>query len=154
MLGERPLILMIDDNAADIELTREALREVNMPVDLDSVRDGLEALAYLRRQGGYADRRRPDLLFLDLNMPRMDGRETLTMLKAQEETRDIPVVVLTTSESEHDVLESYRNYAAAFLTKPVTIDELIGKLRVVCHMWLNGVASLPRRLAQGSPSQN
>lgn len=144
-----PLILMIDDNLADIDLTREGLREVDMQIELVSVRDGIEALSYLRRQGQYATCRRPDLIFLDLNMPRMDGRESLSMLKSQDDTRDIPVVVFSTSESPFDIQESYRNYAAAFVTKPVTIEEFVEKLRAVCSLWLTGTAALSLRQSKG-----
>lgn len=136
----QPLILMIDDNIADIELTREALREIDFRVELESVRDGFDALAYLRRQGQYINSRRPNLIFMDLNMPRMDGREALLMLKAQDDICDIPVIVFSTSESPFDVRESYRNHAAAFVTKPVTIEELIEKLRAVYTLWLSGPA--------------
>lgn len=141
-----PLVLMVDDNVCDVELTREAFTEMPVPVRFDSVRDGYEALAYLRHEGPHATSERPDLILLDLNMPRMNGRETLAALKGDPHLADIPVVVLTTSESEHDVLDCYRKHAAAFVTKPVTVDELIEKLRAVCRMWLDGgVAALPRR---------
>ncbi|EKV26016.1 Two-component system response regulator [Caenispirillum salinarum AK4] len=140
-----PLILMVDDNRADVELTHEALLELPVVPEFQSVSDGLAALEYLHQRGAHAGARRPDLILLDLNMPRMDGRATLEALKADEALCDIPVVVLTTSESERDVLDCYRKHCAAFLTKPVTVEELIGKLEAVCQLWLSGVAALPRR---------
>lgn len=143
-----PLILMVDDNRADVELTREALLELPVPPEFDSVPDGVAALEYLRGCDDLNGKRRPDLILLDLNMPRMDGRQTLNALKSDETLCDIPVVVLTTSESERDVLECYRKHAAAFLTKPITVDELIEKMEAVCNLWLSGVAALPRRPVQ------
>lgn len=140
-----PKILMVDDNSADVELTREALAELPMTPEFDSVPDGLAALDYLRQTGEGTGRRRPDLILLDLNMPRMDGRQTLEALKNDEALCDIPVVILTTSESERDVLDCYRKHCAAFLTKPVTVEELIEKMEAVCHLWLSGVAALPNR---------
>lgn len=144
-----PLILMIDDNIADVELTREALREVDFQIELSSVRDGLEALAFLRRQGSYSAERRPDLIFLDLNMPRMDGRETLRLLKSQSDVCDIPIIVFSTSESAFDVQECYRNHAAAFVTKPVVIEELVDKLSAIATLWLTGTAAQSLRQAKG-----
>jgi CheY-like chemotaxis protein len=149
MSPERPLVLIIDDNSADIELTREALMEVDVPLQLESVRDGFEALAYLRRQGSYSDRRRPEIIFLDLNMPRMDGRETLAMLKGEEDITDIPVVVFSTSESPFDIRESYRKHAAAYVTKPVTIEEFIEKLQAIATLWLKGTAAAAARQNRG-----
>jgi CheY-like chemotaxis protein len=149
MSSDLPLILMIDDNSADIELTREAMADVDLPVRLESVRDGFEALTYLRRQGSYSDRRRPELIFLDLNMPRMDGRETLSMLKSEEDIADIPVIVFSTSESPFDIRESYRNHAAAYVTKPVTIEEFIEKLQAITTLWLKGTAAAAARQNRG-----
>lgn len=140
-----PHVLMIDDNLLDVELTREALGEVGFGGSFSTVSNGLEALAYLRGEAPYEGRRRPSLVLLDLNMPRLDGRSTLARIKADQALCDIPVVILSTSESEQDVLDCYRGHAAAFVTKPVTMDGLIDKLRVICQLWLGGVAALPRR---------
>lgn len=140
-----PHVLMVDDNLFDVELTREALVELGFGGSFATVSNGLEALAYLRGEPPFAGQPRPSLVLLDLNMPRLDGRSTLARIKADGLLCDIPVVILSTSESECDVLDCYRGHAAAFVTKPVTMDDLIDKLRVVCQLWLGGVAALPHR---------
>lgn len=149
-MSNRP-ILLVEDNPDDVELTRIAFAEAKIANPLHVVGNGVEALDYLFGRGAWADQARhepPALVLLDLNMPRMDGRQTLDALKESDALRDIPVVMLTTSESERDVLECYRKHCAAFLTKPVTVEELIEKLQAVCRLWLSGIAALPNRPVQ------
>ena len=118
-LGRPAEILLVEDNAGDVELTREALAVGKVSNTLEVVADGIEAIAYLRRQGKYAAATRPDLVLLDLNLPRKDGREVLAEIKADEELRAIPVVVLTTSKADEDILKSYQLYANSYISKPV-----------------------------------
>jgi CheY-like chemotaxis protein len=135
MAIEKFRILLIDDNPGDAHLTRMALREAKIHSELDHVIDGVEALEYLRRQGRFADRPRPHLLLLDLNMPRMDGRQFLAELKRDEALRSLPVVVLTTSDVERDVASSYDLGAAGYITKPVVYDGLVEALRRLEGYW-------------------
>lgn len=137
------VVLLVEDNPADARLTREAFIDAGRPVVMEWVRDGEEALAYLRRQPPYAEAPRPHLVLLDLNMPRKDGRAALAEIKSDASLRTIPVVVLTTSESMHDVRESYRAHANAYVTKPVDLDELTAKINALSEFWLTGVATVP-----------
>ena len=118
-------ILLIEDNPGDVRLTVEALKEAKVMNNLTVLKDGVEALAFLRRQAPYADAKRPHLILLDLNLPRKDGREVLAQIKADETLKRIPVVVLTTSEDEQDVLRSYNLHANCYVTKPVDPAELV-----------------------------
>ncbi|MDA8084690.1 MAG: response regulator [Nitrospiraceae bacterium] len=115
-------ILLVEDDPGDVELTREGLKEGKMLVNLHTVDDGIKALRYLRRQAPYTDAVRPDIILLDLNLPRMDGRETLKEIKSDEALRCIPVVVLTTSEAETDVVKCYDLGANCYIAKPVGFD--------------------------------
>ncbi len=115
-------ILLVEDDPGDVELTREGLREGKMLVNLHTVDDGIKALRYLRRQTPYTDAVRPDIILLDLNLPRMDGRETLKEIKSDEALRRIPVVVLTTSEAEIDIVKCYDLGANCYIAKPVGFD--------------------------------
>ncbi len=137
-------ILLVEDNPADVRLTREALREGagGLRHRLHVVEDGVQALAFLRREAGYWEVPRPDLILLDLNLPRKDGREVLQEIKADPELRSIPVVVLTTSRSEEDVLRSYQLHANCYVTKPVDLDQFLEVVRRIEAFWL-GVARLP-----------
>lgn len=134
-----PLFLLADDNPDDAELTREALREAEPRVALHWVRDGQECIDYLK-----SGQPRPDLILLDLNMPRKDGRQTLLEIKESAELCDIPVVILTTSEAERDVLESYRRHANAYMVKPITIDDLIDIMKQLSQFWLGSFLRLPQ----------
>ena len=123
----RPIeILLVEDNPGDVRLTQEALGEAKVRNNLAVARDGVEALSYLRREPPFQDATRPDLILLDLNLPRKDGREVLSEIKADPTLRRLPVVVLTTSSAEKDVLESYNLYANCYITKPVDLDQFVG----------------------------
>ncbi len=136
-------ILLVEDNPADVRLTIEALKEGKMKNRLSVARDGLDALAFLRREGAYADAPRPDLVLLDLNLPRMDGRELLAIIKRDEALRRIPVVVLTTSKAEEDILRTYDLHANCYVTKPVDLDQFIEVVKSIDDFWL-AVVKLPR----------
>ena len=139
--------LLVEDNPGDIRLTREALKEGQVRVNLTIARDGVEALQLLRGNGeGKPKRCMPDLILLDLNLPRMDGRELLAQIKTDPELRHIPVVVLTTSSAEKDVLRAYDLHANCFITKPVELERFIEVVRSIDEFWLKMVR-LPRTLA-------
>jgi chemotaxis family two-component system response regulator Rcp1 len=138
----RPLeVLLVEDNPADVRLTIEALKDAKVPTRLHVARDGVEAIRLLRDDTGLVPR--PDLILLDLNLPRKDGREVLAEVKKDETLRHIPVVILTTSQAEQDILQSYRLGANAFVTKPVEIDHFFEVVRSMEHFWLE-VARLAR----------
>ena len=139
----RPVeILLVEDNPGDVRLTQEALKEGKVYNDLSVVEDGVEAMAFLRREGEYADAPRPDMILLDLNLPKKDGREVLEEVKADERLRRIPVVVLTTSQDEQDVLKAYDFHANCYITKPVDFDQFIRVLRSIKDFWLT-IVKLP-----------
>ena len=143
MTSGRPAeILLVEDNPGDVRLTIEALRESKVANNLNVARDGVEALAYLRREGAYANAVRPDLILLDLNMPRKDGREVLAEIKAEPKLRTIPVVVLTTSRAEQDVLRSYELQANCYITKPVDLEQFISIVQSIENFWLT-IVTLP-----------
>jgi chemotaxis family two-component system response regulator Rcp1 len=137
-------VLLVEDNAGDVRLTREAFLEANVSVSLHVAVDGVEAMAFLRRQGPHMNARRPDLVLLDLNMPRMDGREVLAHIKRDEGLKSIPTVILTTSEAEGDVMTSYQLQANCYLTKPVQLDAFESLVKSISDFWLIN-ARLPRR---------
>ena len=132
-------ILLVEDNPGDVRLTKEALKESNMLNALHVVVDGVEALAFLHREGDYADAPRPDLILLDLNMPRKDGREVLAEIKADEDLARIPVVILTTSQAEEDVVRSYDLHANCYITKPVDLEQFIKVVTTIEGFWLSMV---------------
>jgi CheY-like chemotaxis protein len=134
-------VLLVEDDPGDVLMTREAFEEY-LNNRLDVVSDGSEALAYLRREGEYADAPRPDLVLLDLNLPRRDGREVLAEVKADVNLRTIPVIVLTTSQADEDVLKSYQLHANAYVTKPVDFDGFIEAIRQIDHFFVS-VVQLP-----------
>lgn len=139
----RPVsILLVEDNPGDIRLTQEALREGRVRNELQVARDGVEALDLLCRRGQFANAARPDLILLDLNLPRKDGREVLAELKAHGDLRRIPVVVLTTSQAEEDILASYDLHANCYISKPVDLDRFIAVVRSIDEFWLS-VVELP-----------
>jgi CheY-like chemotaxis protein len=143
-VSPRPIqILLVEDNPGDARLTQEALKEGKVRNDLIVVSDGVEAMAYLRQASPYNNVARPDLILLDLNLPRKDGREVLAEIKADERLKTIPVVVLTTSRSEQDILKSYGLHANCYVTKPVDLDEFMTVIRTIEDFWLT-VVSLPR----------
>ena len=134
-------VLLVEDDPGDVLMTREAFEEY-LNNRLDVVNDGAEAIAYLRREGEYADAPRPDLILLDLNLPRRDGREVLAEVKADDSLRHIPVIVLTTSQADEDVLRSYQLHANAYVTKPVDFDGFIEAIRQIDHFFVS-VVQLP-----------
>jgi CheY-like chemotaxis protein len=135
-------VLLVEDDPGDVLMTREAFEEHKVGNRLSVVSDGVEALAYLRRQGPYADAPRPDLVLLDLNLPRRDGREVLAEIKNDPDLLDIPVVVLTTSQAEEDVLASYRLHANAYVAKPVDFERFIAVVRQIDRFFVS-VVKLP-----------
>ncbi|MER3482720.1 MAG: hypothetical protein C4332_05785 [Meiothermus sp.] len=135
-------ILLVEDNAGDVQLTREAFEEAKVRNRLHVVSDGVEALQFLRQEGAFAAQPRPDLVLLDLNLPRKSGLEVLTEIKQDPELRQIPVVVLTTSQAEADITQSYNRYANAYITKPVDLDKFLEVVRSLEHFWL-AVVRLP-----------
>ena len=137
-------VLLVEDDPGDVLMTREAFEE-NLRNRLDVVTDGEAALGYLRQQSPYADAPRPDLILLDLNLPRRDGREVLQEIKADPDLRHIPVIVLTTSQAEEDVLRSYQLHANAYVTKPVDFEGFIEAVRQIDHFFVS-VVQLPPEL--------
>jgi two-component system, chemotaxis family, response regulator Rcp1 len=135
-------LLLVEDSEPDVRLTIEALREAKVKNRLWVVEDGVEALAFLRREGRHADAPRPDLILLDLNLPRMDGRQVLKEIKNDEALKRIPVVVLTTSRSEEDVLRAYHLHANCYITKPVDFNRFMEVVKSIENFWLT-VVSLP-----------
>jgi chemotaxis family two-component system response regulator Rcp1 len=135
-------ILLVEDNPGDVRLTVEALKEAKVINHLTVLKDGVEALAYLRREGRYANAARPHLIVLDLNLPKKDGREVLAEIKEDDGLKRIPVVVLTTSEDEQDVLKSYNLHANCYVTKPVDLERFIEVVRSIEDFWL-GIVVLP-----------
>ncbi|HEX3536932.1 MAG TPA: response regulator [Stellaceae bacterium] len=141
----RPIeILLIEDNPGDARLTQEALREARVSNRLSHVHDGVEAMAFVRREPPFAEAPRPDLILLDLNLPRKDGREVLAELKTDPVLRLIPVVVLTTSEAEQDILRTYELHGNCYITKPVNLEKFLHIVRAVEHFWL-AIVKLPSR---------
>jgi CheY-like chemotaxis protein len=137
-------VLLVEDDPGDVLMTREAFEDNKVANRLSVVSDGVSALEFLRKEGEYADAPTPDLILLDLNLPRMDGREVLQALKGDDELRRIPVVVLTTSEAEEDVLRSYALHANAYVTKPVDFDRFIDVVRQIDEFFVS-VVRLPGR---------
>jgi len=139
-------ILLVEDSPGDVLLTREAFREVDESVHLHVASDGVEAMAFLRREGVHADAPRPDFILLDLNLPKMDGREVLALIKEDHSLRTIPTVILTTSEADADILQSYELNANAYLRKPVTLEAFEALVRSINDFWLTKVV-LPQHSA-------
>ena len=135
-------ILLIEDNAGDARLAKEALRDAKVANNLSWVADGVEAMAYLRREGQYDKAPRPDLILLDLNLPRKDGREVLSAIKADDRLKRIPVVILTTSQAEEDILRAYHLNANCYISKPVDLDQFIKVVRTIEDFWLT-IVKLP-----------
>jgi two-component system, chemotaxis family, response regulator Rcp1 len=129
-------ILLVEDNPGDARLTREGLRDAKVRNNLHVVPDGVEALTFLRRQGKHAAVPKPDLILLDLNLPKKDGREVLEEIKQDEQFRHIPIVILTTSQAEQDIIASYRLRANAYVTKPVDLEQFLKVVKSIEHFWL------------------
>lgn len=137
MRAIRPFnILLIEDNPGDVRLTQEAFKEGNKKVILDVVMDGVEAIKFLRKQGVYSNSVRPDLILLDLNLPKWDGREVLKEIKSDDKLKQIPVVILTTSIAEKDILISYNLHANCFINKPVDFDHFFEIIQKIEEFWL------------------
>ncbi|WP_414548414.1 response regulator [Anabaena sp. CCY 0017] len=135
-------VLLVEDNPGDAELTRIALEDSKISVNLNVVEDGVEAMAFLQKQGNYANAPHPDIVLLDLNLPRKDGREVLAEIKADQKLRRIPVVVLTTSQSEEDILKAYNLSANCFITKPVDFDQFVKIVQSIENFWF-AIVKLP-----------
>ena len=135
-------ILLVEDNAGDARLAQEALRDAKVRNNLSWVPDGVEALAYLRREGRYDKAARPDLILLDLNLPRKDGREVLSEIKAEDRLKRIPVVILTTSQSEDDIHKAYHLNANCYISKPVDLDQFMKVVKTIEDFWLT-IVKLP-----------
>jgi two-component system, chemotaxis family, response regulator Rcp1 len=137
-------VLLVEDSPGDVRLTQEAFRDANMSIHLHVASDGVEAMAFLRKEGAYAEAPRPHLILLDLNLPRMDGREVLAHIKADPDLRSIPTVILTTSDSESDIVNSYQLQANCYLSKPVELDAFESLVRSINDFWLTKV-KFPRQ---------
>ena len=141
-------VLLVEDSPGDVRLTQEAFRDANSSIRLHVATDGVEAMAFLRREGSHVDAPRPDIILLDLNLPRMDGREVLAHIKADDGLKTIPTVILTTSDSEADIVESYQLHANCYLSKPVRFEEFESLVRSINDFWLTKV-KLPRQRSNG-----
>jgi len=137
-------ILLVEDNPGDVELAREGLRACKIRNTLHVVADGLEALAFLHRTGAYASRPLPDIILLDLNLPKRDGRDLLREIKEDKDLKQIPVVILTTSAAEEDILRSYTLHANCYVTKPLGIDQFLQVVRAIENFWFTIVKLPPR----------
>jgi len=132
-------VLLVEDNVGDIRLTREVLYDSNIFLDLHVATDGVDAMAFLRREGSHIHAPRPDLILLDLNLPKMDGREVLGLIKADDGLKTIPALILSTSEAEEDIAISYRLQANCYLSKPVELEAFEVLVKSVCDFWLERV---------------
>src|SRR5580698_11577901 len=132
-------VLLVEDSPGDVRLTREVFRDANMPIRLHVAMDGEEAMTFLRREGEHASAPRPDLILLDLNLPKMDGREVLAHIKEDDNLKTIPTVILTTSEAEADIVKSYQLQANCYLSKPVELDAFENLVRSLGDFWLTKV---------------
>jgi CheY-like chemotaxis protein len=135
-------VLLVEDNPGDVRLTREALKDGQVGHHLSVAQDGVEALRFLRREGPYADAPRPDVVLLDLNLPKKDGRQVLQEMKQDPALRTIPVVILTSSDAERDIAGAYELQASCYITKPVDLDQFITVVRAIEDFWF-GIVQLP-----------
>jgi CheY-like chemotaxis protein len=136
-------VLLVEDSPGDVRLTREAFKDAKVHINLHVASDGAAAMSFLRREGDHANVPRPDLILLDLNLPRKDGREVLAEIKESPELKSIPVVILTTSASEEDILRSYQLHANCYITKPVGLSGFLKVVQSIDNFWLS-VVKLPR----------
>ena len=143
-----PQVLQVEDNPGDVRLTQESFRDANMSIQLHVACDGVEAMAFLRKEGAHAHAPRPDLILLDLNLPKMDGREVLAHIKKDVSLKTIPVVILTTSGAESDILKSYQLQANCYLSKPVQLDAFQSLVKSINDFWMIKV-KLPRQRQNG-----
>lgn len=132
-------VLLVEDSPGDVRLTREAFREANMQLSLHVATDGVEAMGFLKRVGPHLHAPRPDLILLDLNLPKMDGREVLSRIKADQDLKTIPTVILTTSDAEADIVRSYELQANCYLSKPVQLEAFELLVKSICDFWLTKV---------------
>jgi len=144
-------VLLVEDSPGDVRLTQEAFRDANPSIQLHVANDGVEAMAFLRREGAHMNAPRPDLILLDLNLPKMDGREVLAHIKEDDGLKTIPTVILTTSESEADIAKSYQLQANCYLTKPVQLDAFESLVKSINDFWLTK-AQLPQATSADSES--
>ena len=144
MVGKPVEVLLVEDDPGDVELTTEAFKEGKIVIKLTVIEDGVKALAYLRREAPYAGAVRPDLILLDLNLPRKDGREVLRDIKSDEHLKGIPVVVLSTSDAEVDILKTYGLGANCYINKPVQLDQFTKVVRAIEEFWFSLVKLPPR----------
>jgi CheY-like chemotaxis protein len=151
VLGRPIEILLVEDSPTDALLTREAFNTSKVLNKLHVVDNGVDAIAFLRREAPYTGERRPDLILLDLNLPKMDGREVLGEIKADQDLRIIPVVVLTSSEAEEDVLKSYNLHANSYITKPVEFEKLVKVVRIIREFWFTVVTLPPQTRTETDP---
>ncbi len=135
-------ILLVEDNPGDVRLTREALRDAKVRNNMETVADGVEAMAFLRKEGRYSSSIRPDLILLDLNLPKKSGLEVLKEVKTDEDLRRIPIVVLTTSQAEQDIVKSYDLHANAYIAKPVELTQFVSVVKAIEDFWLE-IVRLP-----------
>ncbi len=138
------VVLLVEDNPGDVRLTREAFREANMSIRLHVASDGVEAMAFVRHEAAHADAPRPDLILLDLNLPKMDGREVLAQIKGDKDLKTIPTIILTTSGAQADILKSYQLHANAYVSKPLQLDAFQSLVSTINDFWLTK-AKLPHR---------
>jgi CheY-like chemotaxis protein len=136
-------ILLVEDNPGDVRLTQEVLNDGKVRNNMSVVKDGMDAVSFLQQTGEYADAPRPDIVLLDLNLPKKDGREVLAEIKADSDLKNIPVVVLTTSGAEQDIVKAYDLHANCYITKPVDLDQFIRVIRSIEDFWLT-IVKLPR----------
>lgn len=136
-------ILLVEDNPGDVRLTIDAFKEGKVSNNFSVVEDGIEAMAYLRKEGKYVNAKRPDMILLDLNLPRKDGREVLVEVKNDEKLKRIPIIVLTTSKADEDIIKSYNYHANCYISKPVDLNEFLRVVKTIEDFWLS-VVKLPR----------
>ncbi len=141
-------VLLVEDSPGDVRLTQEAFREANPAVALHVASDGVEAMAFLRREGTHANAPRPDLILLDLNLPKMDGREVLAHIKEDASLKTIPTVILTTSDAEADIVKSYELQANCYLSKPVQLDAFDNLVKSINDFWLTKAKLLPQEQSE------